>query len=144
MDFKLSTGTTRGFDGLLVSVEGELDISTAEQLDDPVEVAVSVACPLVLDLSECSFIDSTGLWSVLRARRALAEAGQAMALVVDRHSQVSQLLGITATDLNVFETCDEAIAWLRTQEAEVPIEAVAPPVPASKYGGPSSVVSPGP
>jgi hypothetical protein len=49
MDFRLSSAT-------LVSVEGELDISTAEELAEPTRLAVNADCPLILDLS-------AGRWS---------------------------------------------------------------------------------
>ena len=81
MDFKARTATLDGFDGLLVSVDGELDIATVRTLAEAAELAVSVSCPLVLDLSECSFIDSMSPHFVLHTQQALAEVGEAMALV---------------------------------------------------------------
>jgi anti-anti-sigma factor len=106
---------------LLVSVEGELDVSTAEQLAVPAEVATRAGCPLVLDLSECSFIDSTGLRAVLRVHQALTEVGEGMAVVSDG-SQVRKMLSVTAIDLSVhvFDTRTEAIAWLDAQWTEAP------------------------
>ena len=105
---------------MLVSVEGELDISTAGELAEPTRLAVNTACPLVLDLAECKFIDSIGLRFVLRAHTTLAESGTAMAVVSD-HPQVRDLFSLTAIDLSVpvFANLDEALAWLgaHTEEA---------------------------
>ena len=60
MDFNARTATFDGFGGAVVSVEGELDVTTAAALAEPVEVAVNIGCPLILDLSECSFMNSVG------------------------------------------------------------------------------------
>ena len=119
MDFKVNTAAVDGAGVLVVSVEGDLDIATADRLDQPAEAAVNAGCALVLDLSQCSFIDSTGLRSVLQAHRALAGVGEPMALVAGR-SQVRKMLSLTAIDLSVrvFSTRGEAIEWLRTVEAD--------------------------
>ena len=113
MDFKLSTATIDEIDGFLISVEGELDIATAEQLTDPTQVAVVAGCPLVLDLSRCSFIDSSGLRFVLHTHKALAADGTSMALVVG-DGQVRKLLATTAIDLSirVFPDLDQAVSSL--------------------------------
>lgn len=135
MNFKLSTATLDGIGGWLVSVEGELDISTAEHLAPPCGVAVSTGCPLVLDLSRCTFIDSGGLRFVLRTHTALAETGKPMAVVTDQ-TQVRKLLSTTAIDMSVpvFAELDEAVAWLGAEGAN---RAAAPdwPLPAAPAGG---------
>jgi anti-anti-sigma factor len=92
LDFKVTSTTIDGTGVLLVSVQGELDIATAKELATRTAAAVSDRCPLVLDLAQCSFIDSRGLWSVLQVRRELSEVGQEMVLVIDPHSQVSEML----------------------------------------------------
>src|SRR4051794_26635970 len=50
-----------------VRVEGELDLAVADQLKRAIDGAVGG--PVLVDLSECSFIDSTGIAVVLLARR---------------------------------------------------------------------------
>jgi anti-sigma B factor antagonist len=129
MDFRLSTAT-------LVSVKGELDLSTAEELTEPTRLAVNADCPLILDLSACTFVDSTGLRFVLHAHTALADSGRAMAVVTD-DPHVRELFSLTAIDLTVpvFTNLDEAIEWLGagTEEAVPPQWWIA----ASTTGGPS-------
>jgi anti-anti-sigma factor len=129
MDFKLSTAT-------LVSVEGELDLSTAEELAKPTRLAVNADCPLILDLSACTFVDSTGLRFVLRAHMALADCGMAMAVVIG-NPHVRELFSLTAIDLSVpvFATLDEAVEWLGAGT-----NGAVPPqwwIAASTTGGPS-------
>jgi anti-anti-sigma factor len=113
MDFKLSTERLDGTGGLLLAVDGDLDIATVPALAKPTTTVVRSARPLLLDLSKCSFLDSVGLRFVLRIHNALGVVGQPMAVVTD-HSQVKKLLSITGVDLTVriFAELDEAIAWL--------------------------------
>jgi anti-sigma B factor antagonist len=129
MDFRLSSAT-------LVTVEGQLDISTAEELAEPTRLAVNADCPLILDLSECTFVDSTGLRYVLHAHTALADSGRAMVVVID-NPHVRDLFALTAIDLTVpvFTNLDEAIGWLGAGTSE----AVPPQwwIAASTTGGPS-------
>lgn len=121
MDFKARTATLEGFDGVLVSVDGELDIATVRTLAEPAELALSVSCPLVLDLSECSFIDSMGLHFVLHTHRVLAEVGEAMALATD-DALTRKMLFLTGIDrsVRIFKARDAAIAWAGSQKAKVP------------------------
>jgi anti-anti-sigma factor len=113
MDFKLSSTTLDGTGILLLSVEGELDISTAEQLARPAATAVRYGRPLILDLLGCSFIDDEGLRFVLRMHNALTGVGEGMVVVTDSF-HVRKLLSLTAIDLSVgvFADVDSAVAWL--------------------------------
>jgi anti-sigma B factor antagonist len=137
MDFKVSTTAVDGTGVLVVSVAGELDIATAERLAEPTEVAVEAECGLLLDLSECSFIDSSGLRSVLHAHRELREIGETMVVVTGRNSPVRKMLSLTGIDLSVriFATRGDAIAWLDT---EVAPDAVRASLDTSINGGPSA------
>ena len=138
MDFNVRTGTFDAFGGAVVSVEGELDATTAAALAEPVEVAVNIGCPLILDLSECSFINSVGLRFVLQMHNALAEVGEAMALVTD-HSRTRKLLSLTGIDqsVRIFKTRRAAIAWTGNQKESVPGGA-APSLNAAINWGPST------
>ena len=129
MDFKVSSTMIEDSGVLLVSVEGELDIASAEQLVEPTEAAVSAACPLILDLSQCSFIDSSGLRSVLQANHALSEVGVRLVLVTDQ-PQAKKLLSLTDIDqrLPVFKALDEALAWFPAVGAKVPDAAEPSPI----------------
>jgi anti-sigma B factor antagonist len=143
MDFKLSTTTIDGIGGLLVSMEGELDISTADRLAEQVSLAVDTDCPLVVDLTGCHFIDSTGLRCLLHAHRSLAGNEQPMGVVV-HDGQVRKLLATTAIDLSVpvFDEVDDAVAFLAASKADgaaVPGRSLSAP----SAGGPSPS-SPGP
>jgi anti-sigma B factor antagonist len=135
MDFEISTATTEG-GASIISVKGELDLSTADQLARSVWEASSGTHQLVLDLSACTFIDSSGLRVVLSMHKDLGEAGKATAIVAsDGH--VRKLLSLTAIDqsIPVFPALDDAVAFLGTSGAEVTTEASSP---APNAGGPSA------
>ncbi len=118
MDFQVSTTPIDGKGGLIVSVEGELDIATVGRLTDPVAAAVDNGRHLVLDLSACPFIDSTALAFVLRTHSALTAEGKAMAVVAGR-GEVRKLLSLTAIDRSVpvFAKRGDAVALLGASAA---------------------------
>jgi hypothetical protein len=90
----------------------------------------------MVDLSECSFIDSAGLRSVLHADHALSELGLRLAVVTDQ-VQTKRLLSLTDIDqrLAVFKALDEAFAWFAADGAKVP-DVTGPSTTASADGGP--------
>ena len=117
MDFKISTSPVDR-DGLLISVDGELDLSTVDQVERAAEQAISARCPLLLDLSGCSFIDSTGLRLVLKIHEALTKAaGPDAPMAVVATSEIRKFFLITAIDqsVHVLTTRDEALASLRAR-----------------------------
>jgi anti-anti-sigma factor len=130
--FKITTATLDGTGVLLVSVEGELDIATAERLAVPTQVAVSTGRPMILDLSACLFIDSTGLRAVLHTNKVLEEAGETMVVVTDQE-QVTNLFSLAAIDnsIRVFGDFNRAIALLDRADtkgtASVPVPAIGGP-----------------
>jgi anti-anti-sigma factor len=96
-----------------VRVEGELDLAVADQLKRAIDGAVGG--PVLVDLSECSFIDSTGIAVVLLARRD----GERVAI----HSPSAQVLrtlsqvGLTGDGV-VFGDREEAISGLVGREGD--------------------------
>ena len=82
----LTISTERHPAALVVAVSGELDISTAKQLQD--ELAdVTNGAPLVLDLSDLEFVDSTGLRTLVVGAKASAKG---CAFVCPEHNTVVQ------------------------------------------------------
>ncbi len=102
----------------ILAVTGELDLHTAPQLEERLE---NVEDGLLVDLSNCEFIDSTGIGLIVRTwqrldadldgddvcRFALCGLG----------NQVQRLLEITGLDssLRTYEARDEALAALRSE-----------------------------
>jgi anti-anti-sigma factor len=95
----------------VVGVRGELDMHTALELAPLLEEAAEKR--IVLDLSGCSFIDSTGIALLLNADRRLADAGIKTGITLcglkGQVLRVLEIAGISAK-LPVFETCDVALS----------------------------------
>ena len=127
MDFQVRLATMESVDAFLASVEGELDLATAAEAREASEVAARVRSPLVLDLSECSFIDSSGLRAVLHAYWAMAAVNRAM-IIVSANPQVRQMLALTGFDVHirVFHAQAQALAWLKREEAAAPLSSPEP------------------
>jgi anti-sigma B factor antagonist len=85
----------------VVQVSGELDLANAERLEAALYEAVGRPNErLMIDLSDCVFVDTSAIGSLLRARRALdrdADAGPPMVLVANR-PHVLRALGLTGID----------------------------------------------
>lgn len=85
-------------DKLVIRLEGELDLHTAEQFRQVVEGALAEtgARDLVLNLGRVTFIDSSGLGVILGRYRRLRESGGSMSLVraSSRIKPILELSGI--------------------------------------------------
>lgn len=96
----------------VITLTGELDLSTAPRLEQEVRTARTAHGPhLLFDLSGLDFLDSHGLRVLLRARRQAAEQDGSLSLVsptptVDRVLQVTGL----REHLVVHETLEAALA----------------------------------
>ncbi len=66
---------------LAVVLRGELDVATAPRLDDALGDGGEALRDLVVDLRDLTFLDSTGLRSLLRARGLAEAAGGGLVLV---------------------------------------------------------------
>lgn len=108
-------------DGIrVIEVRGELDLSTAADLEGPLDEAVAAAdSSVLLDLESCEFIDSTGIALIVRAWQQLdgrSGNGDGGAVVICcGNEQVRRVLDVTGLGrtISIFETRDEALAALR-------------------------------
>jgi anti-anti-sigma factor len=115
--FEASTAELEG--GLrVVSVRGELDLGTAPDLEGPLEEAVGSEEPLLIDLSECEFIDSTGIAMIVRAWQRLAngDAASEQVVICSGSEQVRRMLGVTGLEVSipVHESREAALETLRS------------------------------
>jgi anti-sigma B factor antagonist len=95
-------------------VRGELDIGSALSLAGPLtDIATDGEGHVVLDLSELSFMDSTGMSVLLNARRRLTRQGRRL-LVVCPAGPVMRLFELTSLidTLGVHPSKDAALAAL--------------------------------
>ena len=107
-DLTLTIGTDGG--ASIIHVIGELDLSTIAALDAELELSLPAGRVVVI-LSECTFIDSSALRSLVRSQRAVSEGGGSLALVAPSQA-ARRVLEVTALDrfIPVFETVAEAVS----------------------------------
>jgi anti-sigma B factor antagonist len=93
----------------VVWAAGEVDVSTAPRLREHLANLPAEARRVVVDLSEVSFLDSTGLGVLVAGWKRCQESGAILDLVVTR-SQVRKVLEITSLDgvFQIFDSIDEA------------------------------------
>jgi anti-sigma B factor antagonist len=66
----------------LLTVEGELDIATAPRMLGALNEAIAdMDAPLVVDLTDVVFMDSTGLALLMNARRRVVRLGHGFAII---------------------------------------------------------------
>jgi anti-anti-sigma factor len=98
--FRASSGSRDGF--TVIAVRGELHTHTAYDLAPLLDEASEAEKRIVLDLSDCSFIDSTGIALVLNADRRLSDAGIESGMTLcGLQGQVRRVLEIAGVSANL-------------------------------------------
>jgi anti-sigma B factor antagonist len=99
-------------DAVRIVVVGELDLSTVDRLDRALRRARFEAEPVVLDLRELQFIDSSGAHLLLRAAARIREAGGRLT-VVRGPAAVDRLFALAGLDRRLDVVDDERELALR-------------------------------
>jgi len=96
----------------VVSVSGELDLSTHEKLGERLVAECAKGDPVVIDLSRCAFIDSSGVRALLLGLKASNEDGGGPVSIAAPGPQVRRILEMTGLDreIDVHESVDVALA----------------------------------
>jgi len=104
-------------DGTVLAVRGELDLATIDVLKTTVSTYIGRTGHIVLDLSEMTFCDSTGLGTFVGLHRQSAAAGGRLSLAAPRR-RIDDLLKLSGIDrvIPVFATPHQAL----TAPAEPP------------------------
>ena len=100
-DFEVTEVRER--DGILVvAVRGEIDLDTAGELRRRLESRNCNVSPIVLDLSDCAFLDSVGISLIVTAsRRADGRGASGFAVVAIPDSQARRTLRLTNVDSRI-------------------------------------------
>jgi anti-anti-sigma factor len=112
-EFQITEQTRDGVN--IVAIQGELVLDTAPGIREPLErAALDAKHPLVVDLTECVFMDSIGLAMLLHGAKPLQDGGSNVALVAN--GEVRRLLRLTAIDqtLPAYDSFDEAVEAVQT------------------------------
>ena len=106
---------TRG-DSMVVSIQGELDVTTSQRFDDYLSDAAAHYDRVVLDMSGVDFMDTTALAVIVgHWRRQLADGGVFMlAGARYRYTKALWITGL-ADRLPMYDTVDDALAAAGTE-----------------------------
>lgn len=98
---------------LIVSLDGDLDIAQREALDWKLKPAL-FADPVILDLTNVAFVDSTALTAFVRLRKTRQEKGYQPELYVIPSAHIRKVFSITHLDAlwEIHETIEAARAAL--------------------------------
>jgi stage II sporulation protein AA (anti-sigma F factor antagonist) len=110
---ELATITSTPTDeALTITIDGEVDMSNAADIEDEIRERADGAALVVLDLSDVSFFDSSGIRMLFAVRQQLRGAGTAMAVVAPEGSRVSEVLDVARVDnaAPVFRSQRSAVA----------------------------------
>ena len=94
----------------VIAAEGELDIATVDELRDPVEDALESSA-VILELSALEFIDSVGIWTLVRLCQRALRSGHRFAVVHGTHDQVERVFDLTGLNkhLPIFSSLELAL-----------------------------------
>ena len=103
----LSTHSEAGIP--VVRVNGDFDLSTVASFDSEVEQSLS-GDHLVIELADCTFIDSSALRALVRAQKRIAQGGGSLAIVAPSQP-ARRVLEVASLDrfVPVFGTLAEAL-----------------------------------
>jgi len=94
---------------VVVEVRGELDLAAAHRFEDAV-AATGDASHVLIDLTRCTFLDSSGVRVLSTSARETSERGTRLELVAS-NAAVLRVLGITGVDslMPVHDSRDAAL-----------------------------------
>jgi anti-sigma B factor antagonist len=94
----MQIATTPGSDRYVIAVSGEVDLATSPGLDTAIIAAIESGTPSVaIDLTDVSFMDSSGLGVIVRGLKRCREADKELDLVIT-NERVLKVFGITGLD----------------------------------------------
>lgn len=96
---------------IAIAVDGEIDLATADELTAAIEEIFSHSSnSLVVDLTDTSFMDSTGLKTLVMADRRFGDNDRGFAVVVNG-GPVSRLIDLSGVDasLRVVSSQDDVL-----------------------------------
>jgi anti-anti-sigma factor len=83
----------------VIRLAGELDLSAAPELDQVLEAAVERGGAVLVDLTELTFVDSTGIHTFIKAARSLR--GRGCLILHGEQERVGRVLDLVGINGNV-------------------------------------------
>ena len=93
----LSITRSTDYPGVVLALAGELDVFSAPELAEQLDALAADACPrILLDLSRLSFVDSSGVSVLVKARHEAEANGRRLILrgATEQVHQVFSVLGL--------------------------------------------------
>lgn len=108
----LAIRKSRVGNALIVALSGEIDMASAPELDQALELVDRGADPVVVDLSDVGFLDSSALNVLVRCHRRMHERRIRFCVVSPDDHPLRRVFEIThlAEPLNVVSSVDAALA----------------------------------
>lgn len=109
----LSVHTGESANGVsIVTLAGELDVATIRTMEGPLIEQVQQRSAVLVDLTDLTFIDSSGIGALIQAKRIAN--GTPIGVLIGTGSQVERVFGIAGVGdaLALYSDRDEAIAAL--------------------------------
>lgn len=105
---------TVGGSGAILRLIGEIDISSVHALSEKFEIAADSGCSkLVIDATDVTFMDSTGLHALIEGKRLIHQQGSRIALVPSRQvRRVMELVFPEPLFAARLDTVQEALGFL--------------------------------
>jgi anti-sigma B factor antagonist len=100
----------------VIEVRGELDIASAPKLEDELEMALEQAHgPIVIDLTELAFMDSTGLRTLIMGQRRAGDKQRAFAVARRPGEFVARVFELSGADraFSLYDARTTAVAGVR-------------------------------
>lgn len=92
----------------MVSIRGEIDIYSIEKFRDSIEEKIKTqASEIILDCSELSYMDSTGMGVLIELRNKTKELGQKI-IMMNPRPNIRKLLALTGVD-KIIEIVDNPV-----------------------------------
>jgi anti-sigma B factor antagonist len=91
---ELQVNVTDAGGATVVAVSGELDAASTADLQAPLGEVSARERAVVLDLSDCGFVDSTGLHAIIDARAAIEQRGGRFALCCAPNGPVARVIEV--------------------------------------------------
>jgi anti-sigma B factor antagonist len=89
---------SREGDSVTIALSGEIDLATAPRLDAAIrEVESGGSTALVVDMSELTFLDSSGLRVLLQASVRARQDGDRLSFIPSTNAAVNRLIEMTGT-----------------------------------------------
>lgn len=110
----LQVNITAADGATVVAVSGELDAASTADLEAPLGAVSAQESAVVLDLSDCQFVDSTGLHAIIDARGAIERRGGRFALCCLQNGPVARVIEVALPGMmDVHPTREAALQSLR-------------------------------